>query len=346
MLAIRGEAVGQTFLLAAEDVAHRGSIGLLLWPMVVLATNGLRMPTRRPKRATWDRARILAALEDRGLAHLRGAIEPVIEAAIAVTSRPLAKGARVAVGSSRVGGSPDLPAGSPWPAVDGIPLTFAGQVRLSDLAPFEPAAVLPPRGLLSFFFDGMLTGYERGESPDRAMVIYTDDAAMTDLVRLKVPPDVPERFDQYGDATPVFSERWDLPEAEEIDGDEDAMFPAIVPILRDADDKDRYGDLRREIRGPYIGSKLLGHPDAVQGGEIILEAVRKRDGGKRFRYEDYQWTHRRRLEREMRDLVLLFQSASGTSCTWGGSGVLYFWIDRADLKARRFDRAFAMLQST
>ncbi|MEZ4223074.1 MAG: DUF1963 domain-containing protein [Polyangiaceae bacterium] len=31
---------------------------------------------------------------------------------------------------------------------------------------------------------------------------------------------------------------------------------------------------------------------------------------------------------------------------WGGTGVVYFWIRRQDLERARFDRVFAMLQST
>jgi uncharacterized protein YwqG len=74
--------------------------------------------------------------------------------------------------------------------------------------------------------------------------------------------------------------------------------------------------------------------------------VIERDGGRRFRYEDYAWTRRRALATEAKDLTLLFQAASGARECWSGSGVVYFWIRRADLERRRFDRAFARLQST
>lgn len=60
--------------------------------------------------------------------------------------------ASVAVGGSKVGGDPDLPAGAAWPAVDGRPMTFLAQLDLAEVAQ-QIASPLPPSGLLSFFFD-------------------------------------------------------------------------------------------------------------------------------------------------------------------------------------------------
>ena len=37
------------------------------------------------------------------------------------------------------------------PLRDNKPMLFVAQLRLEDLAPYDPEALLPPRGLLSFF---------------------------------------------------------------------------------------------------------------------------------------------------------------------------------------------------
>ncbi len=290
-----------------------------------------------------NRADILEAIAKQGLGHLRPALEGVIRPAVRVTAPRVRPKQNQVVGSSRFGGLPDLPRGSTWPAVDGIRLAFAGQIDLGDIAGFEGAEVVPTTGLLSFFFDAALTGYGEGEAPDRSRVLYTDVPA-TALVRVDPPADVPAGFEVFPRASAGFEQSWTLPELEEIDGEEFPTFPAIVPIVQTAKDRKSYRTLRRKVRGPTIGSKLFGHADAVQGGEIVFDAIRRQDRGERFRYEDYEWTNLDALVAEMRDLCLLFQSAAGVS--WGGIGVVYFWIRRRDLAERRFDRVFAMLSTT
>ncbi|WP_169927921.1 YwqG family protein [Labilithrix luteola] len=275
------------------------------------------------------------------LGHLKPHLKRLMKPAVRVT---VARGrGKLAAGSSRVGGLPDMPANAQWPTVDGIPLMFAGQFDLRALSRFKAAKLLPKKGLLSFFFDGMLTGYDRGEAPDRSRVIYTDTSKVETL-KLSPPTTVRSPFAVYREAPLALESTWTLPEFEEIDGQECPTIPSIEPILQTMRDRNNYPKLRRKIRGKHIGSKLFGYADGVQGGEIRFEAVLKQDRNKRFRREDEGWANGKRLVREMRDLSLLFQSAMGV--TWGGMGVVYFWIRHQDLENGRFDRAFAQLQST
>jgi uncharacterized protein YwqG len=46
------------------------------------------------------------------------------------------------------------------------------------------------------------------------------------------------------------------------------------------------------------------------------------------------------------DWLLLFQvdTDDNTKMTWGDVGMLYFWIRRQDLKRRRFDRVWVILE--
>lgn len=60
--------------------------------------------------------------------------------------------AKLAIGASKVGGLPDLPAGTAWPEHDGCPMGFVAQLRLEDLAALGETR-LPPKGLLYFFVD-------------------------------------------------------------------------------------------------------------------------------------------------------------------------------------------------
>ncbi len=182
------------------------------------------------RRGPLNRSQVAAAIKISKVAHLVVPLEQVILPAIDVK---LAKGKSERtrpVGSSRFGGLPDLPIGSKWPTVDGIPLMFVGQFNMKGLARLTAASVLPNDGLLSFFFDATLTGYERGEKVDRCRVVFTATAATT-LIRLSPPAIVPALFAIYRDAVPVFENAWTLPEFEEVDGDEFPTIPAIMPII-------------------------------------------------------------------------------------------------------------------
>jgi Domain of unknown function (DUF1963) len=55
-----------------------------------------------------------------------------------------------ALGTSRLGGHPDLPAGARWPRCRGEAQTFLGQVRLSDL-PTDAEPLRAHDGVLLFF---------------------------------------------------------------------------------------------------------------------------------------------------------------------------------------------------
>jgi len=54
---------------------------------------------------------------------------------------------------SKLGGLPDLPSGTSWPAMKGTPQAFVCQVNLADLSDLDVESLLPTStlGLLSFF---------------------------------------------------------------------------------------------------------------------------------------------------------------------------------------------------
>jgi len=75
------------------------------------------------------------SLTDAALPSIRLLAEPQIDAAT--------------VGVSRLGGLPDLPAGLPWPANDGTPLSFIAQLDLGEIATYDTEGSLHRGGLLS-----------------------------------------------------------------------------------------------------------------------------------------------------------------------------------------------------
>jgi uncharacterized protein YwqG len=90
------------------------------------------------------------------------------------------------LGTSRIGGCPDLPGGTKWPRrrVEG-PYRFILQVNLAEVAPFDVAKVLPTTGLLSFF-------YARNPDEWPGDYAFIVQAEAKDLRRLRWPRDLPE----------------------------------------------------------------------------------------------------------------------------------------------------------
>src|SRR5205807_2417954 len=91
-------------------------------------------------------------------------------------------------GRSRLGGSPERPAGFDWPAWNGSELAFLGQVDLEQIAALDPELPLPDGGLLLFFYD--LAGLPSGlRAADRAAcrVVLIDGSAELETDEVHVP---------------------------------------------------------------------------------------------------------------------------------------------------------------
>jgi uncharacterized protein YwqG len=92
---------------------------------------------------------------------------------------------KLALGGTKLGGHPDLPAATKWPRVKREPLTFLAQISLAEVSKQLPKGRLPTSGLLSFFIDNDSQG--AGGYCENMRVILTP--ARTKLVRHEVPED-------------------------------------------------------------------------------------------------------------------------------------------------------------
>jgi uncharacterized protein YwqG len=238
---------------------------------------------------------------------------------------------------SRLGGRPILPAEYEWPTSNNRPLDFLLQIDLADLPPNE---LVPPSGLLTFFYD--LDNQPWGFDPKELDGFRVDLIRSNSLVPFELPnPEfvLPERIITFNPVItlPEFGSRsYDLL-------DREAQF-----VERQSDN---YFELIRELEQEYTSAglgyanRLLGHSSNIQG-DMQLEAQLVTNGlycGDPSGYEDQR---AKELERGADEWMLLLQLSSDDDAElmWGDGGMLYYWIRREDLLKARFDRTWMGLQ--
>ncbi|MBU1244636.1 DUF1963 domain-containing protein [Myxococcota bacterium] len=267
---------------------------------------------------------------------------PRLPPAVAATELPSVR-LRVApsakphqLGDSRIGGRPDLPKGTPWPIHAGRPLSFLAQFRLADVPRPGSLIDLPSDGHLYFFYDveGMPWGFD---PKDRGswVVLYAPSGA--DLAPAAPDPGAKPPH-EFKAAAVEFAVEATLP---------DPMSDVVERLALDpVDDEDYAAFLRsKEDTDATLESRILGHPQLIQNG-MQLECQLASNGIYVGGPEGYHDPHVAELKRAAADWRLLLQldSHEDQGMMWGDSGRLYFWIREQDLRAKRFDRAWLILQ--
>jgi uncharacterized protein YwqG len=295
-----------------------------------------------------DRATLTDALKEARLAGFDKAalyryveeLKPLMRTAVRVLPEAAGAEEEIPLGASKLGGRPDLPAGTPWPVVDGILLEFVGQFRMEEVAPLDETGLLPRDGLLSFFFDGMLTGYVEGDFRDRCMVLQHNGPA-GELTRTDPPEHLHGRaFRVFCPCRVAYEQTVNLPPSVEIFSDD---LPAIHPVeFQEPETVMVYQDLRRRFWEP--ATQFLGNVVELQAEEEKFIALQRRYPG-RYILRDGHVTHAEELAARLRDLVLLFTAASGSEAEiqWGDGGLVYFWMMRDDLASGRWDAVWATM---
>jgi signal recognition particle receptor subunit beta len=232
---------------------------------------------------------------------------------------------RLAPGESRFGGDPDLPAALEWPRFQEVPLTFLAELRLADLSALDRGGVLPRTGWLTAFCEAEDQAWEgEPEARDACRLLYFDGPPSA-LVR-RIRPHLPGKAER---PPPAASLRF-APGFTLVD-----PGAAVGRWPFDADGEE-YRVLTEAIRGQPPGQRalhhLLGHAQQVQGDpreECRARAAGRHQGGSKT--DD--WV-----------LVLQLDSDDAPGWSWGDDGMLCFLMTRADLAARRFSEACAVIQ--
>ncbi len=83
-----------------------------------------------------DRAAILTAFEQAGISRLLKDIDALAKPSIRLYTTPVEE-TGLPVGTSKVGGLPDLPPDLSWPEFKGLPQSFIAQIRLPEVRPYD-----------------------------------------------------------------------------------------------------------------------------------------------------------------------------------------------------------------
>jgi uncharacterized protein YwqG len=298
----------------------------------------------RIDREKWRRTLSEAGIHGRLAAQLAELVRP----SVTLTAEPTASEDSLPIGSSKLGGRPDLPAGLPWPtrppyasavSQQHRPLAFLAQIALSDIAAVGGTDLeLPDCGLLSFFYDA--DDQPWGIRPeDRAgfNLMWFGDRA---LQRREPPETLQERFNAVrlsAQARECVPSTDTFAVSEILDGAVDARF-----------NRDKLNNfLYEDKRGEYSNEKhaLGGWPSVIQGQmetecQLVTNGIfsggpegRASERAARLRPGAADWR-----------LILQLDSDDDAGWMWGDVGRLYVWMREEDVRARRFDRCWTILQ--
>ena len=246
---------------------------------------------------------------------------------------------------SKIGGLPYLPADFVWPTFtdeEGVtrPLSFLCQIKLDEVTELDSEHLLPETGILAFFYD--CASFRWGFDPaDRgcARVYYFEN--MDGFIPHAIPEDISDEYKipamplvctETVDCYPVFDEASVLGE---FDCDWDA-YDAAREELGVTEEEERH--------------LMLGYADVIQN-EMLTECEYVTRGiyrGDATASEALTDEERAEIAEAAKDWVLLLQMSTvekdGYELMWGDCGMLYFYIKKEDLAARRFENAWFALQ--
>jgi uncharacterized protein YwqG len=156
-------------------------------------------------------------LRANGLARVVDTVLRLARPAIRLDLTRVEDEAALPLGASKVGGEPDLPIGASWPTTgEGDPLPFIAQIRLAEIAQYDPEGDLPHTGLLSFFYamndpEGSL---RIADDPSAWRVLWSRDESAP-LARLATPDALTDALDSSFPACGIsYARRLTLPDSE------------------------------------------------------------------------------------------------------------------------------------
>jgi uncharacterized protein YwqG len=280
----------------------------------------------------YDESKLLGRLiEIHNLKDHRKEIRKLVRRALLLRTRKSSE-AKIPLGASKIGGRPDLPAKTAWPAYrDGKPLAFLAQLDLAAIAgPGTPIKGLPSKGLLSVFSVWGWTSEDdldpqtpddgtggRQEENGWTLVLHTPPRAT--LQRRKTPRGVNAFRAAAVEPTPILS----LPNHR--------AEPPLAALHWTEDEYERFDRMQSDYRSIQMGH-LLKQSDTFTSHHLV--------GG----YALFQ----QQFPEEVleKGLAMFLQLGTDDNCgmCWGDGGELTFYADARALAKGRLERLWGTCQ--
>ncbi|WP_379163638.1 DUF1963 domain-containing protein [Paenibacillus sp. sgz5001063] len=251
---------------------------------------------------------IRSMLEEAGLGNYWGTLEKHIRPGFYMAPTMVDEDA-IQLGTSKIGGHPDVPSTFQWPSWKHHPMSFVAQINLAEFPMNEIDSEYPASGILYFFYvyDPDLWYDDPRYDNDKMknnLVYYTTDTS--ELIRMEPPKGLldPEIF-----KSALLKKKLELTIP-------DSDYVAENKLIRNKGDLDKYSlGFWTDFMETYhreIGFRFLGHMTPLQYGG------------------------------HPSDQLLLFQADSSDEIgmNWDLSGLLYFFIREDDFKKAFFENVY------
>ena len=252
------------------------------------------------------------------------------------------------IGTSKIGGNPDLPSGFEWfyfqgESYDGIsenrPLSFLAQINCEEASKYDKDSILPTKGMLYFFYEiaTMTWGFDPMDKGSARVYYYSGE--ISELNQTECPSDLLEEY-KIPEMPIAFSTENELPGFEEFI----EMHEGFDYKQWDEYDKEKNKLIPESDEEPV--SKLLGYANLIQSG-MLLQCELTSSGINTGNSDGYANVFVQQKE-DAKKWKLLFQLDSiqteNYEMLWGDVGRIYFYIHSDDLKALDFENSWLILQ--
>lgn len=273
------------------------------------------------------------------LPHVAYKVERLLMNTICLKSQPLGEN-KLPLGTSKLGGSPDLPPGVGWPEWKGEPLSFIGQFRMPDVTEYDAEGVLPRSGMLYFFYSASQETWGFDPADRGSWRVLYADVDSSKLVRTSAPATLLEDGN-FSPCALTYGCEVTLPSLYSADMNNLELTEQEIDAYSEL--TDQLAVLRGEGKEPI--HQMLGHPLEIQGTRQ-LQCQLVSNGiycGDPSGYEDPRVESLKQGVTDWR-LLLQIDSDDNAGMMWGDAGKIYYWIRQQDLQARDFDNVWMLLQ--
>jgi uncharacterized protein YwqG len=228
-------------------------------------------------------------------------------------------------GGTQIRGLPDVPPGWEWPTRNGAPLTLLAQFDCEEFKPVDYFKQLPHAGVLSFFYDLLDRPWgDEADARSAAVVQYFPDSSAL-------------RRADSDDATEAYGmklfQTWEVPS-------QSRWFNRRFGHLSDDQQFNDYAYYLEDVVAdgilPIDAHQLLGYATREQSHDIELQCELRHRGLKELSKNNSSYPV---IDRAADDWILLAQFAWDDERLTHefGSGYIYYFIRRQDLREKRFD---------